>query len=256
MADRRNNIPVLLPERIVKVKKYSPIIGRLHVIADIPFPVRKASRRFRRKECQIQFTRRHLERLCVVIADNLKYHLVDVGRPLEIVLIFCQDDGLPHIPAFQLIRPGSHRRTEKIGSLHILPRKQMLRKNCHRHVVQKGHIRCRQAEGNRVLIRHRDLLHILKVGGVLGSVFRIHHRFYGKLHILRRKRLTVMPDNALLQMKGVSAGRLIKLPALCQAGRYLIFSVVGSQPVKQQQVDLPVLIQRRIDACVVPAAVD
>ena len=175
---------------------------------------------------------------------------------LKVRLVFRKHNGLPHIPALQLIGSCPYRRAKKIRGLHILPCQQMLGKHSHGHIVQKSHIGRSQPEGNRVLIRHQNLLHVLIVGRILGSVFRIHNRFDGELHILCRKGLAVMPGNALLQMKRIGAGCLDKLPALRQTGHDLVFPVVGRQSVKEQQIDLPVLIHGRIDAGVVTAAVD
>ena len=164
--------------------------------------------------------------------DILKNHPVNIGRPLEIGFVFCQDNCLSHIPVFQFIRSGSYRRAEEIRSLHIFPRKQMFGKHRHSHIIQKSNVRRGQPKRNRMIIRHRDFLHILIIGRVLGGIFRIHNRLNRKFHVFCRKRFSVMPGDALLQIKSIRACRLVKLPAFRQSGHNLIFPVVGSQPVK------------------------
>ena len=107
-----------------------------------------------------------------------------------------------------------------------------------------------------MLVHHRDLLHVLKVGGVLGAVVRVHNGLDGELHVLRRQGLAVMPLHALRQVEGVGAGVLVEGPALRQAGDDAVAAVVGGEAVEEENVDLAVLVHGRIDAGIVAAGID
>ncbi len=179
-----------------------------------------------------------------------------MGRTLKIILILHHHNGLPHVPAFQLIRPCPHRCAKEIRLLHILPFQQMRGQNGHGHIIQKGRVGRRQPKGYGLLVHHPDFLHILVVWRVLGSVFRVHNRLDGKLHILRRKRLAVMPPDPLFQMKGIGTGSLVKFPALCQRRNHFIIAVMGRKAVEEQQIDFPVLIHGRIDTGIIAAGID
>ena len=145
--------------------------------------------------------------------------------------------------------------TEEIGFLHVFPFQEMFRKNCHGHVVQEGHVRGIQLEGNRVIVDDIDLFHILVVRSVLGTVVRIHDGLDREFHVIGCEILAVVPFDPFFQMKRISTGILVKLPALRQARNYLIVSVMSSQSVKDQNVDFPMLIHGRIDPCIIIASI-
>ena len=64
-----------------------------------------------------------------------------------------------------------------------------------------------------------------------------------------------MPLYTFFQMEGIGAGILIKFPALCQSRYDLIVTVMTGQSVKNQDIDLSVLIHRRIDSRIISASV-
>ena len=64
-----------------------------------------------------------------------------------------------------------------------------------------------------------------------------------------------MPLYTFFQMEGIGAGILIKFPALCQSRYDLIVTVMTGQSVKNQDIDLSVLIHRRIDSRIIAASV-
>lgn len=65
-----------------------------------------------------------------------------------------------------------------------------------------------------------------------------------------------MPFDALLQLKRIGMGSFIIAPALCKAGNYVIIGVVGGKAVEQKQIDLSMLVQRRVDAGIIAASID
>lgn len=124
---------------------------------------------------------------------------------------FCQNDRLAFIPAFQLVRTCSDRCSEEIRLLHIFTFQQVLRQDGHRHVFQESHVRLGKAEGNGAVIYNCNLFYILIIWCIFRSVFRIHDRFDGEFHIVRRKFFSIMPLDAVPDMKGVGAGFCIVL---------------------------------------------
>ena len=132
----------------------------------------------------------------------------------------------------------------------------MGRENRHRHIVQKRHIGLCQFESNRIIINYCDLFYIFIVGGVFRSVIRIHNSFDGKLDIVSCKGFSIVPLDALSDMEGVGIGALIVLPTFGQTGNNLILAIMGGQSVKQQHIDLAVLIHSRIDSCVIARTIN
>ena len=65
-----------------------------------------------------------------------------------------------------------------------------------------------------------------------------------------------MPLYALLQMERISAGIFIKGPVLCQGRNHLILSVMRSQSIENQDIDLSMLIHSRVNAGIISAAVN
>ena len=132
----------------------------------------------------------------------------------------------------------------------------MLGQDGHGHVVQEGVVGGGELELHGVVVHHGDGLHVLIVGGILRLVVRVLDGLDGELHILGGERFPVVPGHALLEVEGVGVGGLIQIPGFRQTGHHLVVLVVGGQPVKEQGVDLPVLVQGGVDAGVVVAAVD
>ena len=131
----------------------------------------------------------------------------------------------------------------------------MLRKNCHRHIIKKCHIRRIQLKCDRVVINHVDFFHILIIRCILRAIVRIHDRLDRKFYVIRSKILTIVPLHALFKMEGIGACFLIKLPAFCQTRNDLILSVMCCQAIEQQNIDFSVLIHCRIDSRVITASV-
>ena len=122
--------------------------------------------------------------------------------------------------------------------------------------MSKRCVRHAEPKRNGLLINDRDLLHILEIRRVLRSVFRVHDRLDRKLHVVRRKRLPVVPRHAVTQIKRVCVCIRVVIPSLGKRRYDLIVPVMRRQTVKNQEIDFPVLIQRRIDARVIAAAVN
>ena len=132
----------------------------------------------------------------------------------------------------------------------------MLRKDCHRHVIEKRHIGRRQAERNGLVVRHRNLLDVFKVRRVLRAVVGIHDGFDRELYVRCGEGLPIVPRDAGFQVEGVGVRLFVKIPALSKTRYDVILSVVGGQTVEEQEVDLAVLVHRGVDARVVAGAVD
>ena len=131
----------------------------------------------------------------------------------------------------------------------------MLRKNCHRHIIKKCHIRRIQLKCDRVVINHIDFFHILIIRCILGTIVRIHDRLDRKFYVICGKILAVVPLHALFKMEGIGTRFLIKLPAFRQSRDDLVLSVMCCQTIKQQNIDFSVLIHCRIDSRVITASV-
>ena len=239
-----------------EIKKDPPIIRGLHLITDILFHIRKYLRIPRRQQRQIKLSRFHLQRPGSIVRHDLKDDLFYMRRPFIVSLIPFKRDCLSHIPARQLVGSRTYGISEKVRFLHIFARQQMLRQHRHGHIVQKCHIGCRQAKDNGMIVDHTDLFHILIIGSILRTILRIHNGLYRKLHIVRRKIPAVVPLDIFLQMKGISTGCFVELPALSKPRNDFVRSVMGRQSIKKQDIDLPVLIHCRIDPGIIPTAVN
>lgn len=145
---------------------------------------------------------------------------------------------------------------EVVVGLQILALQQVLGQDGHGHVVQEGVVGFGQLEFHRVVIHHGDLFHVLIVGGVLRLVFRVLDGLDGELYVLGGEFLPIVPSHILTEVEGVGVGVLVQLPGFCQTGHHLVVLVVAGQSVKEQGVDLPVLVQGGVDAGVVVAAID
>ena len=251
-----NQIPVLRPIGVLEVEEDAPVVRSLHLVDGEALFSLEIGRVLGGQQRQIQLPGLHLHRLGVVVGDNLEDDRLDVGGALEVVLVPGEGDGLPLVPGGQLIGAGTHRGAEEGGLLEVLPLQQVPGQHGHGHIVQKGRVGGREPEGDGVIVHHRDLLHVLIVGGVLRAVVRVHDGLDGELHVPGGEGLAVVPLHPLLQVEGVGAGALIKLPASGQGRDHLVFAVVGGEAVEQENVDLPVLVHGRVDAGIVAAAVD
>lgn len=65
-----------------------------------------------------------------------------------------------------------------------------------------------------------------------------------------------MKIHVAAQVEGVGIGRLVELPPLGYIRNHPVVLAVRRQPGKQQKVNFAVLIQRRVDGCIIAAAVD
>ena len=108
----------------------------------------------------------------------------------------------------------------------------MLRKDCHRHVIEKCDVGRRQAERNGLVVRHRNLLDVFKVRRVLRAVVGIHDGFDRELYVRCGEGLPIVPRDAGFQVEGVGVRLFVKIPVLSKTRHDVVFSVVGGQTVK------------------------
>ena len=202
------------------------------MIIAIPFPFFEQLRILWRQHGQIQLAGLHLHRSDAVVWYDFKNNPVNMCASPKIVFIFYKRDRLSHIPALHLIRPCSYRMAEKVRFLHILAAQQMFRKYRHRHIIQKSHVRSRKPKSNRMRIHYRNLFHILIIRRVFRVIFRIHNRLDRKLHVLCRKRFSIVPSDIFFQFKRIGICFRIKFPSLCKTRNYLVISIVRGQSVK------------------------
>ena len=254
-ADGRNDVLVLRPVGVPEVEQDAAIVAGLHAVDRVVIVVCKVLRILGGQQRQIQLAGLHLHGLSVVVGHDLEDDALDLGRALEVVLVAGENDGLALVPALQPVGAGADGTAEEGGGLHVLALQQVLGQDCHGHVVQEGRVGGGQAEGDGVLVDHRDLRHVLVVGGVFGAVLGIHDGLDGELHVLGGEIFAVVPLHVLLQMEGVGEALFIVVPGLRQAGYHLIVAVVGGQAVEDQDVDLAVLVHGRVDAGVVAGRV-
>ena len=132
----------------------------------------------------------------------------------------------------------------------------MLRQNRHRHVVQECGVRGAEAEGDGVIVFHRDFLDIFKVRRVLRAVVGAHDGLNRELHVVCGEALAVVPGDVGAQMEGVGVGFLVKIPAFGEARNDVVFAVVGGEAVEDEEVDLAVLVHRGVDAGIISRAID
>ena len=255
VADRGDEITVLGPVVVPEVEENAAIVARLHVVAGEAVLACKLRGVLRVEQREVEFTGLQLQRLRIVVRDDLEHDAVNLRRALVIVLVFRQDDGLSNVPAFELVWPGADRGAEEVRLLPVLAREQMLRQDGHRHVIEERNVRRGEAEGDRVLVRDGDLFDIFEVRRVFRTVFRIHDRLNREFHVVRRDRLAVVPREVFAEVERVGVRRLVQLPRLGKTGHDVILAVVCRQAVEEEQVDLTVLVHRRVDARIVRGAV-
>ena len=233
IADGGDDVAVRRPVVVGEVEENAAVVRRRHVIERIAVRTGEALGVLRVKQRQIQLAGLQLHGLRVVVGDDLEDHAVDLRRAEVVVLVLHQHDRLARVPALELIRAGADGAAEKVGLLHILSREQMLREDPHRHILQKRHVRLGEAEGDRPVVHHGDLLDILIVRRVLGAVLGVHDGLDGELDVIRRERLAVVPLHALAQVEGIGIGLLVIVPRLGEAGDDLVVAVVGGQAVEE-----------------------
>ena len=107
-----------------------------------------------------------------------------------------------------------------------------------------------------MVVQHRDLLHVLIVRRIFRAVVGVHDGFDRELDVVGRERLAVVPLDVFVQVESIGAVRLVIVPALGESRNDPVIAVVRGQAVEEQQIDLAVLVHRRIDARVVSGAVD
>ena len=255
-ADGGDQVGVFLPVFVPEIVEDAPVIGGGLVVYRV-HPVAFKQRRVLGGHLgQVQLPGAQLQSLHIVVGDDLEDDAVDLRRPGKIVLVLFQDDGLSLVPLGQLIGAGAYRGAEEIGLLHVLSLQKVLGEDGHGHVFQESIVGSGQTEGNGVGIHHRDLLHILVVGGVFGAVVRVHDGLNGEFYILGGEFLTVVPLDALLQVEGIGQAFRVIFPGSGQPGNDVILAVVVGQAVKEQHIDLAVLVHGGVDAGIVAGAVD
>ena len=131
----------------------------------------------------------------------------------------------------------------------------MFWKNCHCHIIQECNIRRIQLKRYGMIIYYGNFLYIFIVWSILRAILRIHDRFNSKLYILCCKRFSIVPLYIFCKMERISTGLFIKVPALCQPWNYLVISVMGSQPVKNQDINFTMFIHCRINSGIISASI-
>ena len=124
----------------------------------------------------------------------------------------------------------------------------MYSKKCH---VGRGRV-----EGNRLHDHDADFIPVRIFGRVFRPVFRILDGFYRKLDVIRRKRLSIMPLDAVTDVERVRERFLVILPLLGQPRNNLVCTVMRGQAVKQKDIDFTMLVHGRIDARIVSGTVN
>ena len=256
VADGGDDVAVFRPVGVVEVEEDAAVVRGGHVVAGVAVLAREVLRVFRVEQRKVDLAGLELHRLRIVVGYDLEDDALDVRRAQEVVLVAHEHDGLPGVPAFELVGPCADGGAEKGGFLHVLALEQMLRQDRHRHVLQKCGVRLSEAERDGVVVEHGDLLHVLVIRRVFRAVVGVHDGFDREFDVLRRERLAVVPLHPLAQVESIGAIRLVIVPALGEGGNDLVIAVVRGQSVEEQQVDLAVLVHRGIDARVVGRAVD
>ena len=65
-----------------------------------------------------------------------------------------------------------------------------------------------------------------------------------------------MESEPFPECEAVSVCVFVEAPCFGKSGNYVVFSVMGSKPRKEQQIDLAVLVKRRVDSSIVTAAIN
>ena len=173
-----------------------------------------------------------------------------------ILLAAHQRDALPRIPAFQPVGPGAHGMLIEAVCGQILALQQVRRQNAHGQVIQHGDVGRGKLNLQSEVVRHADGGDILVVGGVFRGVGWVHNGLQRELGVRRRQLDAVVKIHVAAQVEGVGVGRLVELPPLGHIRNHPVILAVRRQPGKEQKVDFAVLIQRRVDGCIIAAAVD
>ena len=135
VADGGDDVAVFRPVGVVEVEEDAAVVRGRHVIERIAVRAREALGVLRIEQRQIQLAGLQLHGLRVVVGYDLEDDALDVRRAQEVVLVAHEHDGLPGVPAFELVGPRADGGTEESGFLHVLALEQMLRQDRHRHVL-------------------------------------------------------------------------------------------------------------------------
>ena len=123
------------------------------------------------------------------------------------------------------------------------------------HILKERVVRIFELKADLIVSVRRDFLYVLIVGENLRFVFRIHDRLDREFYVLCSERLAVMPLDIFTKFERIRICIFIQFVALRQRRNDLIVFVMSHQPVKEQQVDLPVLIDGRVDPSIISASV-
>ena len=195
-------------------------------------------------------------RLGSIILHDSEHEAIDLRRAEIVILILREHNFLARLPVIYLIGTGSDGTVKEPRRCQIAPREEMRGQDGLDHIVDKCRIRRGEANAHRPIVQLRDLAHILEIRRIHRLHQRVHHSLNRELHIRRTQRLAVMPAHIRAQMKHIGIGIGIVLPRRRQRRHSLPRIVAPHKPVKEQTINLPVLIPQRIDLVIVLRAVD
>ena len=132
----------------------------------------------------------------------------------------------------------------------------MLRQDADREVIEHRGVGRRKGDLHRMVAGGFNRGDVLVVGGDLREVFGVEDRFQRELYVGGGKRFAVVPFDPLPERKGIGEAVAVVFPLFRQPGDDPVFPVTGGQSRKEQQVHFPVLIERGVDARIIPAAID
>ena len=135
VADGGDDVAVFRPVGVVEVEEDAAVVRGGHVVAGVAVLAREVLRVFRVEQRKVDLAGLKLHGLRVVVGYDLEDDALDVRRAQEVVLVAHEHDGLPGVPAFELVGPRADGGTEESGFLHVLALEQMLRQDRHRHVL-------------------------------------------------------------------------------------------------------------------------
>ena len=182
--------------------------------------------------------------------------MLDLRRAPVVVLVPYEDNFLARRPALDSVGSRPDRMTKESCLGKILARQEMCRQKGLRHIVEERLVVRGKTDAHSVLVHRRDLAHILEVRALQGPIVWVEDRLDGELHIVRAKRLPIVPRHVRAEVKGIGVRRRIIHPRLRECGNRRSCAVAAHESVKEQRVDLPVLITQRIDPLIVVRAAD
>ena len=195
VADGGDDVFIFAPVVVPEVKENAAVVAGFEIVAGKAVFSLELLGIFGVEERKVQLAGLQLHCLCVVVGDDFEDDTVDVCSALKIALVFLKNDRLTDVPACELICARADGAAEEIGGLEVFAIQKMLRQNRHRHVIQKCNVGSREAEGDGIVVFHRDFLHVLEVRRILRAVVGVHDGLNGELHVVCGEALAVVPGD-------------------------------------------------------------